>query len=195
MLQLEVSPVAALGSWGSGSIYQEKQMEDTINMLTLYTRIRASEDVQGLARELRAGFTREVWDTLAEFKVLDARITALPRADADGQFDALLLCTTFQMPNLEYQQVFYERFPGTFVKLALAAVDSPFIARPLTPEQLAAVKGGDESADNRAVLAPLFDTVRLWIDAHDLTIDMKPSRRPEPGSRNQFHLTQPGVGW
>jgi hypothetical protein len=172
----------------------ENAMENSINMLTLYTRIRGDEDVQNLARQLRQGFTREVWDTLAEFQVLDARITALPKATADDQFDALLLCTTFQMPNLRYQEVFFRRFPGTFVKLALAAIDSPFTAQPLTQAQVDALRGGDESAENRALLQPLFDTVRHWIDAHDLTLDMKPTKQPQHGQRNQFHLTLPSAG-
>jgi hypothetical protein len=175
-------------------------MENPINMLTLYTRIREDADVQSLARELRQGFTREIWDTLAEFQVLDARITALPKLTADDQFEALLLCTTFQMPNLRYQEVFFKRFPGTFVKLALASIDSPFIAQPLTREQAGAVRGGDETEENRALLQPLFDTVRHWIDAHDLTLDIKPTKQPQPGQRNQFHLTLPSAvsnagGW
>jgi len=40
------------------------------------------------------------------------------------------------------------------------------------------------------VLQPLFDRVRAWIDAHDLTLDRKPALRPEPGQRNQFHLLE-----
>jgi hypothetical protein len=161
---------------------------DSINMLTLFTRIRRDARVQALASELQQGFSREIWDTLVEFRVLDARLTAIPDADDPNVFEALLLSTTFQMPNIAYQTVFFERFPGTFVKLATAAVDSPFIEHPLSAEQLAAIAGGDEVAANRQVLMPLFNVVRGWIDAHDLTLDRKPGIRPEPGQRNQFHL-------
>jgi hypothetical protein len=170
---------------------------DSINMLTLFVRIRRDARVQALAKELQHGFSPEIWDTLTEFRVLDARLTAIPDADDPNVFEALLLCTTFQMPNIEYQTVFFKRFPGTFVKLATAAVDSPFIEHPLTPEQIAAIAGGDEVAAHREALMPLFDLVRGWIDAHDLTLDLEPGIRPEPGQRNQFHLVTSGAkpGW
>ena len=169
---------------------------DTLNMLTLFVRIRTGDvAVQALAKELQQGFTQQIWDTLHQFGVLDARITAVPLPDDPQRFEALMLCTTFQMPNLEYQQVFFTRFPGTFIKLALAAVDSPFSREPLTQEQMAAVVGGDESEGNRALLLPLFDTVRAFIDAHDLTLDRKPAVRPAASERNQFHPVNVAAGW
>src|SRR6188768_163490 len=79
--------------------------DTTLNMLTLFVRIRTDASVQALASQLQHGFTQVIWDTLHEFRVLDARITAIKSASDPNVFESLLLCTTFQMPNIEYQRV------------------------------------------------------------------------------------------
>lgn len=153
-----------------------------IQMLTLLLPVRDDAMAQKVATDVRDGFTLEQWTALRTFGVLDARITSVPNGK-DG-FSHIILCTTYVGQPEPYYKFFWDLMRIEFLLLALATPKPPFA---LNEAQLAALTG-PATADNLAVLKPLYEPFRDWITNSNLTAEAPtPEQAPPSGQRRQFH--------